>query len=284
MPFSNITFTTNTNLSFIANDYVQLTVNDTNYIIGQVVSYNTSTGSMTVLPLQSQGSGTYTNFTVSLASLNGTSGTSGVSGTTGGNGTSGTSGVSGTSGAAGSSDIIVLGGGTASSVRCGAGNTASGNYSFVAGQSNNVSGSHSASFGNGNTVSGNCSFAFGGGITANCSNTTYVNNFRYVNNLAPSTCIISAAGTYSVSCTFTVVNVNGSTPTILNLPCALNNNNFYHIMSVGNAFLVCVCRCATDIFYDGGFSAVCYQIGCSSCTFISNGTSVWSPLQTSAFS
>ena len=38
MPYANITFTVQTNLSFQANDFVQVSANATNYIIGRVVS------------------------------------------------------------------------------------------------------------------------------------------------------------------------------------------------------------------------------------------------------
>jgi len=50
MPYSNITFTVPTNLNYIAGDYVQFSHDADNYIVGYVVSYNPSTGSMTITP------------------------------------------------------------------------------------------------------------------------------------------------------------------------------------------------------------------------------------------
>ena len=52
MPYANLTFTVQTNLSFLVNDFVQLTANANNYIIGRVVSYNPSTGALVITPLQ----------------------------------------------------------------------------------------------------------------------------------------------------------------------------------------------------------------------------------------
>jgi len=111
MPYSNLTFTVNTNLSFVANDFVQLSANSTNYIIGRVVSYNPSTGALIITPLESVGSGSYSSWTVALTGFYGTSGTSGTAGTMGSSATSGLSssstaaGSSGTSASSGSSGI-----------------------------------------------------------------------------------------------------------------------------------------------------------------------------------
>jgi hypothetical protein len=99
MPYSNLTFTVNTNLSFKPNDFVQVSANSTNYIIGRVVSYNSVTGALIITPLESVGSGTYTSWTVALTGFYGTSGTSG---TAGNHGSAATSGIANTSGAAGS--------------------------------------------------------------------------------------------------------------------------------------------------------------------------------------
>jgi hypothetical protein len=111
MAYSNLTFTVNTNLSFVANDFVQLSANSTNYIIGRVVSYNPSTGALIITPLESVGSGSYSSWTVALTGFYGTSGTSGTAGTMGSSATSGLSnsstvaGSSGTSASSGSSGI-----------------------------------------------------------------------------------------------------------------------------------------------------------------------------------
>jgi len=56
MPYSNLTFTVTTNLSFVTNDFVQVSANSTNYVIGRVVSYNPSTGTLIITPLESNGS------------------------------------------------------------------------------------------------------------------------------------------------------------------------------------------------------------------------------------
>lgn len=111
MPYSNLTFTVSTNLSFVANDFVQLSADANNYIIGRVVSYNPSTGVLVITPLESVGSGTYTSWNVALTGYygsSGTAGTSGASGSTGNHGaarTSGNAGNSGNSGSNGSSGL-----------------------------------------------------------------------------------------------------------------------------------------------------------------------------------
>lgn len=103
MAYSNLTFTVNTNLSFVANDFVQVTANATNYIIGKVVSYNPSTGALIITPLEYVGSGTYTSWTVALTGYYGSSGTAGTAGIAGSTGTSGAPGLSGNSSSAGGS-------------------------------------------------------------------------------------------------------------------------------------------------------------------------------------
>lgn len=50
MPYPNITITTQTGLSFITGEFVQLIHNSNTYIFGQVVSYDSLTGSMTITP------------------------------------------------------------------------------------------------------------------------------------------------------------------------------------------------------------------------------------------
>jgi hypothetical protein len=111
MPYSNITITTQANLSFVTGQYIQVIHDSSNYIYAQVVSYNSSTGSLTFLPIDIFGSGTYTSWTIICSGASGTSGTagtsgsSGTSGATGASGTSGTSGSSGVSGTSGSSGV-----------------------------------------------------------------------------------------------------------------------------------------------------------------------------------
>jgi hypothetical protein len=113
MAYSNITLTTQTGLSFITGEFIQLIHDSTNYMFGQIVSYNPATGSLTFTPTRVIGSGTYSTWEViasgaagndgtsGTSGINGTSGTSGATGTSGASGTSGTSGTDGTSGSSG---------------------------------------------------------------------------------------------------------------------------------------------------------------------------------------
>jgi hypothetical protein len=105
-----------------------------NYIIGTVVSYNSTSGQLVVAPTTSVGSGTYNDWIVNLSGSAGSAGTSGQSGTSGSNGTSGTSGGSGSSGTNGTSGSNGSSGTSASSGTGGAnGNTASSGTSGTAG-------------------------------------------------------------------------------------------------------------------------------------------------------
>jgi hypothetical protein len=104
MAYSNITLTTQTGLSFITGEFIQLIHDSNNYMFGQIVSYNPSTGSLTFTPTRVVGSGTYSTWEIiasGAAGNDGTSGTSGINGTSGTSGVSGSSGVSGTSGSSG---------------------------------------------------------------------------------------------------------------------------------------------------------------------------------------
>jgi hypothetical protein len=284
MPYSNITFTASTGLAFVTNDYVKLSINSSNYIIGQVVSYNSSTGSMTVLPLQFEGStGPLggTPFTVTLAALNGTNGTSGISGSTGTTGTSGVSGTSGSSGqTVGGSPVFVSGGGTCSALRCGVSNVASGNYSFVGGSSNTASGVHSASLGVSNTASGNCSFAFGSGLAASISNTTYVNNICSLNNISKFACSVSAP------CSNLIMNVNSFYQTNYSttgglsyfcLPCAAGYCGIINVLQRANNACgnLRVCICLTDTFINAGNAGTSPFIALSSISFMGDGVNKW---------
>jgi hypothetical protein len=105
MPYANITFTVQTQLSFLVNDFVQVSANSTNYVIGRVVSYNPSTGALVITPLESVGSGTYSIWTAALTGPYGSSGTSGTSGAASSTGTSGTAGSSGLSSSSGTSGL-----------------------------------------------------------------------------------------------------------------------------------------------------------------------------------
>lgn len=101
MPYANLTFTVQPDLSFAQHDFVQVTANANNYIIGRVVSYNRITGALVITPLQSVGSGTFSSWTASLAGPWGSSGTAGTSGTVGTSGQHGNAGTSGNRGSAG---------------------------------------------------------------------------------------------------------------------------------------------------------------------------------------
>jgi hypothetical protein len=125
MAYSNLTFTVDTNLSFVANDFVQVSANSTNYVIGRVVSYNISTGELIITPLESVGSGVFNSWTVALTGFYGTSGTSGTAGTMGSSATSGlasssdNAGSSGTSATSGSSGVASTSGSSGTSATSG---------------------------------------------------------------------------------------------------------------------------------------------------------------------
>jgi len=104
MAYNNISITTNTGLSFIAGEFLQLIHDSNNYIFGQVVSYNPSNGALVVAPTKYIGSpGTYSDWKVISSGWSGSDGTSGTTGTSGSSGSSGTSGATGSSGTNGSS-------------------------------------------------------------------------------------------------------------------------------------------------------------------------------------
>jgi hypothetical protein len=115
MPYSNVTFTVSQNLSYVAGDFVQLSYDANNYVIGTVVSYSSTTGVMVITPVKSVGSGSYSIWNVQLTGNAGSSGTNGTSGTSGSSGTSATSGIGGTAGSSGTSgsDGLSLSSGTA---------------------------------------------------------------------------------------------------------------------------------------------------------------------------
>ena len=101
-------FNVQTNLRFVANDFVKITAvgSPSNYVIGRVVSYVANTGTLDIVALQQSGTGTFSSWSVELYGYNGSSGAAGTAKTSGDSGTSGTSGeatTSGTSGSAGAS-------------------------------------------------------------------------------------------------------------------------------------------------------------------------------------
>jgi hypothetical protein len=97
----NATFNCSPNLSYVAGDFVQLSYDVDNYVVGTVVSYDDITGVMVITPIKSVGTGTYSIWNVSLTGNAGSSGTNGTSGTSGSSGTSATSGDAGSAGTSG---------------------------------------------------------------------------------------------------------------------------------------------------------------------------------------
>jgi len=101
-------FNVQTNLRFVANDFVKITAvgSPSVFVIGRVISYTANTGTLDINVLQQSGTGTFSSWTVELFGYNGSSGTAGSARSSGDSGSSGTSGMSmtsGTSGAAGAS-------------------------------------------------------------------------------------------------------------------------------------------------------------------------------------
>ena len=117
MPYADLTFNVQTNLRFVANDFVKVfaTASPANYVYGRVVSYTAGTGTLIITPLESVGTGTFSAWTVELSGKNGTSGASASSGTSGTSGSSASSGTHGTSATSGSSGTSGSAGTSASS-------------------------------------------------------------------------------------------------------------------------------------------------------------------------
>jgi len=103
MPYSNITFNVSQFLSLQPHAFVKVSHDENNFILGQVVTYNPSTGVLVLTPTSSVGSGTFDSWTVSLVGYSGSSGNGSASGSNGTNGTNGTSGTDGSSAFSGSS-------------------------------------------------------------------------------------------------------------------------------------------------------------------------------------
>ena len=97
----NATFNCSPRLSYVAGDFVQLSYDVNNYVVGTVVSYSSTTGVMVITPVKSIGSGTYSIWNVALTGDAGSAGTSATSGTSGSSGTSATSGIAGSAGTSG---------------------------------------------------------------------------------------------------------------------------------------------------------------------------------------
>jgi hypothetical protein len=145
MPYSNITFNVSQFLSLQVHSFVKISHDENNYILGQVVTYNPSTGVLVVTPTSSVGSGTFDSWTVSLIGYSGSSGASSSSGNStqaGTNGTAGTDGSSAESGSSGTSGTSATAGTSASS-----GSSATSGTSATAGTagSNGTSGSSGTS-------------------------------------------------------------------------------------------------------------------------------------------
>lgn len=117
--YQNITFNVSLNLLLKTHDFVKISHDADNYILGQVVSYNPSTGVLVVTPSSSVGSGTFNSWTVSLIGYSGSSGQANNSGSNGTAGTTGTSGTLGTSGTSGTSGTHGNRGSAATSGRSG---------------------------------------------------------------------------------------------------------------------------------------------------------------------
>mgnify|MGYP006266919767 CR=1 FL=1 len=122
---ANATFSVQTNLRLVVNDFVKVsaTASPSNYAIGRVVSYTAGTGTLIISPIQSVGSGTFSAWTVELVGKSGTAGTSGSSGSSGASGSSASSGTHGTSGSSGSSGVSASSGTSATSGSSGSSGT-----------------------------------------------------------------------------------------------------------------------------------------------------------------
>ena len=83
MPYTNLSITISTGLSYAAGDFIQVSYDASNYAVGEVVSYNPTTGALVMTPTLTVGSGTYAAWSVNLTGVNGTLGTSGTSATSG---------------------------------------------------------------------------------------------------------------------------------------------------------------------------------------------------------
>ena len=89
MAYIQINVTTQTGLSFITGEFIQVINSPSVYIYAQVVTYNSVTGILVFQPISFVGTGTYTSWEVIASGISGVSGSSGTSGLSGSSGTSG---------------------------------------------------------------------------------------------------------------------------------------------------------------------------------------------------
>ena len=94
----SITLTVGTGLSYSTNQTVLISYDISNHMHGEVDTYNSSTGSMTVTLQDSDGSGTYSSWTVNLSGAVGIQGDVGATGPTGPTGATGPEGPTGATG------------------------------------------------------------------------------------------------------------------------------------------------------------------------------------------
>jgi hypothetical protein len=104
------TFTTQSGLAYLPNDYVRISASATQYIEGNVTSYSGTT--MVISEVLKAGTGTFANWNISLAGKQGTTGATGATGPAGVAGATGPTGATGATGAAGSANAWNLTGNT----------------------------------------------------------------------------------------------------------------------------------------------------------------------------
>jgi hypothetical protein len=95
------TLTTSAGLDYTVAQHLIIASSNENHFNGDVISYNASSGELTVLVTTSTGGGTHNQWTTNLDGASGGNGSSGTSGLSGAQGESGTSGTSGSAGPAG---------------------------------------------------------------------------------------------------------------------------------------------------------------------------------------
>lgn len=117
------TLTTSAGLDYTVAQHLIIASSNENHFHGDVISYNASSGELTVLVTTSMGGGTHNQWTTNLDGAsggNGSSGTSGLSGSQGESGTSGTSGSAGPAGAQGAAGFSGMPGSSGTSGASGA--------------------------------------------------------------------------------------------------------------------------------------------------------------------
>lgn len=264
MPYSNVTFTVSQNLSYVAGDIVQLsTPTNTNaYIIGTVVSYNSTSGVLVVTPTTSVGSGTYNDWIVNLSGEAGSAGTSGTSASAGSSGTSGTSGTSGSDGLSGSNGSN----GTSAT----SGTSGSSGTSATSGSSglSDISGSSGTS----GTSASSGTAGYNGTSGASASSGTNGSS-----GTAASSGTNGSAGTSGVSA---VSGVNGGAgptgPTGPGGPTGPTGSISPNNLSYGSAVAFNNCTVGNNWFFTGYLRANALNQGCvnagTNASFVGNGT------------